>query len=316
MARLQLQIAAPDVRPASDPDGRREICTRIARCLVGPDGPDSFQFRRTRSLAESLPDEAERRPLLRALDRRDDPASCATALLAWAGHLESVGRFDDADLATGIAASLRPDDPSIDLHRARVARKAGYAEKALALYTRALDRLSDPEVPLARMARLGCVLVGPEGEHGISEILRESVRSGDAESAAVAQEARARRRIGSGDVPGAVRDLLCAAVRYPRALDRGRVGLALADLLLSRDDLDAARAVLEEVERQALPRQAEWARARLWQLARRTGDQIGLRRWAESTSNDLVALLPPRRTAGPSPSAAPIRAAIRRLSAL
>lgn len=316
MARLHLQTASHDRSPRPSTGDRREIREPLGHCLTGGAAPESFQFRRLRALVAALPHEAERRPLLRALDRSDRPAECARSLLAWAGHLETIGRFDEADFATGLAARICPDDPAIDLHRARVARKAGYAEKALTLYHRALERLSDNQIPLARMARLGCVLVGPDGERGISAILRESIRSGDHESAAVAQEARARRRIGAGDLSGAVRDLLFAAVRYPRAIDRGRVGLALADLLTSRGDLAAARSVLEVVEREALPRQADWARARLLQLARCTGDEIGLRRWAESTSNDLVALLPPRRGVAPSPSATSLHSAIRRLAAL
>lgn len=304
---------APRGPTAAGPD-RRALRDRLACCLCGDEEGNTFLHRRTLSLVAALPDEGERRILSRALTMHDRPEACAQALLAWAGHLEDRGRFDEAEFATDLAARRAPDDPALDLHRARIARKAGHAEKALRHYLRTLERTEERDTALARMARLGCVLVSPEGERGITEILRESVRSGDAESAAVAQEARARRRIGVGDTAGAIRDLLMAAARYPQRIDRGRVGLDLADLLLARGDRAAATVVLEEVRAEATPPQAAAAQSRLWRIARAEGDQVGMRRWAGTTDPAaLVALLPSSR-ARRAPSRAPrLRAALRRI---
>ncbi len=304
MTLLSLQTSTT---PGGDPSrqGLSDVIERrVLECVRRGSDTTAFSVRRTRQLVLALDQVQQRVALLRALEARESPGRCAAALLALTAPLEAGAHYERAAAVADVAASLCPHDPAIDLHRARLARKAGHSEKALALYERALHSLGDDSLPLARMARLGCVLVADGGVAEVGPLIREAVRSGDDESAAVAQEARARRRIAAGDVAGAVRDLVFAAARYPDAVDRGRVGHAVADLLLARGQVSAARFVLEQVVDVGLAGQADWARTRLRQLALATHDQVGARRWAGPALSGLVALVPRLQ---PGPDDAPCR---------
>lgn len=60
-------------------------------------------------------------------------------------------------------------------------------------------------------------------------------------------EARRHRR--KGQTAAVLRDYGAARLRFPESVDKGRVRLELADVLLARNKLNAARQVLLEVER-------------------------------------------------------------------
>ncbi len=279
-----------------------------------------FLARRAEHAVRRLPEGPERRHLghvLRAALTLDADVDHRTlALVAWAGHLESRGLLDWAGTVYARARAFHPDDPELTLHAARVARKLGDVEAARTLYRR-VERLDDPSGRLARMAGIGQALLTVEPRAALARSLRSAVRAGDAEAAAVAQEARAALRRDAGELDGALRDYLGAAVRYGHRADRGRVGHEAADMLLAARDPLAARELLLATVEVAHPAQAERARARLLGIARTVGDDLGQRRWAEGHSPSLVSLSlgPGRERAGPS-RAALVRRALERLRSL
>ena len=261
--------------------------------------PSNFLFRRAVRAVRAQPSEPSRRPLGLVLDafasdEEDASATCTrrvAALVGLAGHLESRGLLDGAVEALDFADHLRPNDPELLLHRARVARKVGDVTRARVLYDR-VARLDVRDGCLASMAAIGCALLAPDVERALGQAIRANVVRGRMEAAAVAQEARARARRSRGDVEGALRDYAVSALRFGHAADRGRIGHEMADLLMVVGDVMAARRVLLEVERAALPEQRAWARARLLQLAQVLGDELGCRRWSDAGPPALVSLAP------------------------
>ena len=286
----------------------------------GGDRARPFLARRAEHAVRRLPEGPERRHLghvLRAALTLDaDVDDRTVALVAWAGHLESRGLLDWAGTVYARARTLHPDDPELTLHAARVARKRGDIGAARALYRR-VERLDDPSGRLARMAGIGQALLHDEPRAALGRALRTAVRAGDPEAAAVAQEARAALRRDVGEVDGALRDYLGAAVRYGHRADLGRVGHEAADMLLAARDPLAARELLLATVESAHPAQAERARARLHGIARTVGDDLGQRRWAEGHAPSLVSLsLGPGRQGGGPSRARLVRRALERLRSL
>jgi tetratricopeptide (TPR) repeat protein len=265
----------------------------------------SFRIRRAEAELRAAPASNEGVVLARVLqsvaDEDVDRDERVGALLQWAGFLESRGRLDEAADILELARLESPSDAGLTLHAARVARKSGRSDDARALYRRV--RVLDGENgSLGAMARVGEALLDPDPRQALGRALREAVRSGDREAAAVAQEERFRARRTAGDLRGALRDGLVAAARYRDSVDRGRVGHELADLLLGAGDLLGARRILLEVEARAHPDQAAWARSRLRDLSRRLGDEIGRRRWRDAPLPALISLTPaPRSRPDPAP---------------
>lgn len=297
MPPLHLRALPDD--PVSNPGAEavRGGATRLVLRVAG-EGLDeaSFVGRRAADAVARLPSDGERRQLRRILEHVRDPRGCSEALVLWAARLESAGRISEGVRAMDVALSLSPDDPSVVLHAARLARKADDRSRARRLY----DRVAELDVGdgrLGRLAGVGRALVSQEPESALTRALRLARIAGDAEAAAVAQEARAGIRREKGDASGAIRDYVVAAARYEDPLDIGRIGHEVADLLVAAGDLPAARLVLLETAHRARPRQSLWARSRLLVLSRALGDQVGMRRWADVPTPPFTSLLP--RRAGP-----------------
>lgn len=314
MTPITLPFAPPAPGPAAPAPATREtpasqgigpLVLQLARRRVAP---DSFVARRTRAAVESLPDPVEARLAAGVADHftgeaRDLPEGL-TALLSWAGHLEARGSLASATRILEVARELSPLDPELALHAARVARKARNFARARALY-RDVERLDDGTGRLARLSRVGRAMIAPDADARLGRVLREAVEGGDGESAGVALEARALARRARGDAAGALRDLMAAAVRFEDPADSGRLGHQAADLLVGAGLHAEARRMLEVVAEKSLPEQARWARARLYDLARLQGDQVGSRRFRDDRQAGLVSLVPGRvgaRCAGPGRS--------------
>jgi len=289
--------------PGSDTVRPDQVGELVLRVLKEERRNEDFLTRRAHHAVESLPSGPERRHLhrvLRDVDAGREPSDRLPALVAWAGHLESRGLLDWASEVLRRARRLRPRDPALVIHEARVARKAGDVERARACYDRVAE-LDDGSGCLARMAEVGYALLVEDSGEALGRAMRRMVRAGDPEAAAVAQEARARLRRSQGEVEGALRDYAGAAVRYGDPVDVGRIGHEAADLLNAVGDPLAARRVLLATERLAHPAQAARARSRLLTLSRALDDQLGIRRWAEASPPALVSLVP-RKPAEPGRS--------------
>jgi len=278
--------------------GIGSLVLQLARRRVNP---DSFPARRTRAAVTSLPDPVEARLARRVVDcftgvERNLPRGL-TALVAWAGYLETRGKLEAADRILKVAVELSPLDPELSLHAARVARKAGNYNRAQGLYDD-VERLDDGTGRFALLGRVGHAMISPDAHRELGLVLREALQAGETEVAAVAQEARGLERAARGDRAGGIRDLLFAAVRFGDPADMGRIGHRVADLLISSGLPTVARRVLDETAQAALPDQARWARARLYDLARLSGDEVGCRRWKADRRADLVSLSPSRGRPG------------------
>lgn len=282
---------------ASGERGRRAAAGALAlraveRALEGGEGL-AFLRVRAEAEAEGLPKGAERsllRRLLSALeDAGTDAGRLADALVGYACELERTRRLPEADAAVLLARALSPADPEAALHAGRIARKLGERERALELYRAARD-LDGGAGSIARLAAVGEAVVSPEPETRLGRVIRAALRSGDAETAAVGLEERARVRRAAGRRHRAARDLCLAAVRFTDAVDRARVAHELADVAISGGDPLAAReALLVALEWGDAP-QKEHAQARLHTLARDMGDQVGARRWRVSRPPSLTSL--------------------------
>lgn len=255
----------------------------------------AFARRRAAAAVAQLPAGAERHQLTRVLECHG-VAEVVEALVIWCGQLEAAGRIGEAAEALDVALAYGPDDPTLILHAARVARKEDDRARARVLYDLVAE-LDDGDGRLSRLASVGRALVSEAPERELGRALRRARLADDHEAAAVALDARAAARRRKGDVGGAVRDYLVAAARYADPLDIGRIGHELADLLTSDGDIMAARHVLVETARRARTRQALWARSRLLVMSRALGDEVGMRRWADTPTPPLTSLSPSGRGA-------------------
>ena len=256
------------------------------------DGGDRFLLRRARAEARRLAQSAERTILLRILLLLEEGGAgprLGPALVGWACELERTQRLPEADAAVSLALALDAGSAATALHAARVARKLGDRERALALYCAARD-LDQGGGTVARLAAVGEALVSPDAERALSRVVRAALRAGDAESAAVGLEERAALRRAAGDRRGAARDLCLAALRFSDAVDRARVAHALAGVLLADGDALAAREALLAALALGDSPQQDHARGRLHTLSRDVGDQVGMRRWRSFKRPSLVSL--------------------------
>lgn len=262
-----------------------------------------FLLRRAEREIDAMESRTERSYLRRLLVQvlEEDGAGTGTLLSEYAAALEEARRLPEADAVLSLARSLEPDRADIALRAGRIARLQGDHERALGLYgvARELDR---GDGSIARLSSIG-EAVAEESEEGLSRAIRAAVRSGDHEAAGVGLEERGRLRRASGDRAGAARDFAMAAVRFSDSVDRGRVGHLLADLYVASGDPHAARETLLITMAASERSQQDHARARLHNVCRDCGDQLGMRRWRSFERPKLVSLS--GRAAGdPSTSAA------------
>lgn len=267
-----------------------------------------FLLRRAERMVEELPRGAERAVLRRVVEGVEagdaTPGVIAHWMVGYAGELERARRWGEAEEAMRVALAASPLDPEVVLHAARIARRRGDREAALMRYAlvRALDA---PCGRFTRLARIGEAMVGPDPIRELGRAIREAVRAGDGEAAAVGQEERARVRREGGDRAGAMRDLLVALARYTDPVDRARVAHDLADVAMSGSDPLAAREALFLALALGSRAQREHAWSRLHALSRSLGDELGVRRWRARRASGLVSLgarrLTPReRSAAPA----------------
>jgi hypothetical protein len=265
--------------------------------------PDAFTLRRAAAEVAGLEKSAEKTILLRAvrvLEEGAAEARLSAAMVSYACELETTRRLPEAEAAIGLALSLDAGSGATALHAARLARKMGDRQRALALYCAARD-LDGGSGVIARLAAVGEAVVSDDGERRLGRVIRRALRAGDAESAAVGLEERAALRRAAGDRRGAARDLWTAAARYTDPVDRARAAHALAGAALALGDAGAAREALRVALAWGDAPQKEHARARLHTLSRDLGDQVGTRRWRSFQRPSLVSLSAYR----PVPSQAP-----------
>jgi hypothetical protein len=266
------------------------VLAAVERAVTG--SADEFVLRRAKREVEGLERSPEKSILTRVLavlELEDACARVAAPLVQYACELERTRRMPEADAAVSLALALDTASSATALHAARLARKLGDRERALALYCAARD-LDGGSGVIARLASVGEAVVGAEPERGLTRAIRAALRAGDGESAAVGLEERAAVRRARGDRRGAARDLCLAAARFPDGVDRARVAHALAGVVLAMGDAAAAReAMLAALSWGDAP-QKDHARSRLHTLARDTGDQVGTRRWRSFQRPSLVSL--------------------------
>ena len=254
---------------------------------------DEFGRRRAAREVEALERCAEKSILQRLLMLVEGGAApharMVKPLVSYACELERTRRLPEADAAVSLAFALDGGNPATALHAARLARKLGERERALALYCAARD-LDGAGGAIARLAAVGEAVVSDDPVRSLSRAVRRALRAGDAESAAVGLEERAAARRAAGDRRGAARDLLLAAARYADPVDRARVAHELAGVTLALGDPAAARESLLAALATGDAPQKDHARARLHTLARDLGDQVGMRRWRSFQRPSLVSL--------------------------
>lgn len=254
---------------------------------------DEFSLRRARHEAEGMAKSPERSILLRLLILAEAPnppaARLARSLVSWACELERTHRLPEANAAVSLALAADGDSAATALHAARLARKLGERERALALYCAARD-LDGDSGAIARLAEVGEAVVSDDAVTALGRVIRRALAVGDAEAAAVGLEERAAARRASGDRVGAARDLLLAAVRFTDAVDRARVAHELAGVTLAAGDAEAAREALQLALACGEAPQRDHARMRLHTLSRDVGDQVGMRRWRSFKRAPLVSL--------------------------
>ena len=266
------------------------LVLRAVELAVGG-APDAFTLRRAAAEAAGLEKSAEKTILLRALRVLEEGAEAgrlSAAMVSYACELEKTRRLPEADAAIGLALSLDVGSGATALHAARLARKMGDRQRALALYCAARDL--DGGSVIARLAAVGEAVVSDDGARRLGRVIRGALRAGDAESAAVGLEERAALRRAAGDRRGAARDLWLAAARYADPVDRARAAHELAGAALALGDAGAAREALQVALAWGDAPQKEHARARLHTLSRDLGDQVGTRRWRSFQRPSLVSL--------------------------
>jgi len=297
---MQVSTAAGTFRQISETErGERAlraaagalVLTCVERARSG--GVDEFSHRRARAEVERLETSPERTILLRLLLMVEDgtlaEARVAKALVAYACELERTRRLAEADAAVALALALDGAGSATALHAARLARKLGHRERALALYCAARD-LDGGSGPIARLAAVGEAVVSDDAVRALGRAIRRALAAGDQEAAAVGLEERAAARRLAGDRGGAARDLLLAAARFADPVDRARVAHELAGVTLAAGDADAAREALQLALACGEAPQQDHARTRLHTLSRDVGEQVGMRRWRSFKRPPLVSM--------------------------
>ena len=255
--------------------------------------PDEFSLRRARHEVQGLEKSPEASILGRLLLLMETgdlaQARLAKALVGYACELERTRRLPEANAAVALALSFDGTGSSTALHAARLARKLGERDRALALYCAARE-LDGGSGSIARLAEVGEAVVSADPVRALGRVIRRALRAGDAEAAAVGLEERANARRAAGDRAGAARDLVIAATRYTDAVDRARVAHELAGVALVQGDADAAREALQVALAWGDAPQQDHARTRLHTLSRDVGDQVGMRRWRSFKRAPLVSM--------------------------
>jgi hypothetical protein len=291
-----------------------ECCSDEAGCS----GEAGYRFLAARACREvaTLPRGAERSILRRLLLLAEQPMAersgdaLATLLAAYAGELESTQRLREAAAALALARTISAGCAEIALHAARLARRLRDPDRALVLYAEA-RRLDASGGVIARLARIGEAVVSADPERALGRAMREAVRAGHGEAAAVALEERARVRRAAGRRRGAIRDLCVAALRFADPVDRGRVAHELADIAMTTGDIATAReALLLALACGAGPQRAH-ARSRLHTMARSAGDMVGMRRWRSTAGPPALVSLAPSRVSDVVSAAGPVLARLR-----
>ena len=253
---------------------------------------DEFTLRRAHAEVARLEKSAEKSILLRAVRVLEDGGASAplsAGLVSYACELEKTRRLPEADAAIGLALALDEGSGATALHAARLARKMGDRQRALALYCAARD-LDGGDGQIARFAAIGEAVVSDDGICMLGGVIRRALRAGDAEAAAVGLEERATLRRAAGDRRGAARDLWSAAARYTDPVDRARAAHELAGAALALGDAGAAREALLVALAWGDAPQKDHARTRLHTLSRDLDDQVGMRRWRSFQRPSLVSL--------------------------
>jgi tetratricopeptide (TPR) repeat protein len=285
----------------STPGERGRRAAVVALVLRGVESglerAESWEFVRLRAEREvaAVESGAERALLKRVLRLADAAvegevsAPLAETLVEYAYRLETTRRLPEAEAVLALARSLAPESAETALHAGRVARLQGDRERALALY-RAARELDGGGGSIGRLAAVGEAVVSEEAEPALSLALRQALRAGDAEAAAVALEERGRIRRARGARRAAARDLCVAAMRFEDPVDRARVAHQMADLFVASDDPRAAREALLLALAVGDSTQREHARGRLHTVSRDMDDQVGMRRWRSFQRPALVSL--------------------------
>lgn len=254
---------------------------------------DGFGLRRAQREVEGLERSAERSILQRLLSSVETGTAPGTRVartaVQYACELERTQRLPEADAAVRLALALDGASAVTALHAARVARKLGERDRALALYCAARD-LDVDNGAIARLAAVGEAVVGASPMPALSAAIRAALVAGDGEAAAVGLEERAGLRRAAGDRRGSARDLMAAAARFTDGVDRARVAHALAGALLAAGDSDGAREALLLALAWGDQPQQDHARTRLHTLSRDGADQVGMRRWRSFQRPSLVSL--------------------------
>jgi hypothetical protein len=249
---------------------------------------DAFGLRRAEREVERLDRSAERSILQRLLSSVESDAvpgaRVARVAVQYACELERTHRLPEADAAVRLALALDPASAVTALHAARVARKLGERDRALALYCAARD-LDGGNGVIARLAAVGEAVIGHQPVPALSRAIRAALADGDREAAAVGLEERAGARRAAGDRAGAA-----AAGRFTDAVDRARVAHALAGVLLGEGDTDGTREALLLALAWGDAPQQDHARTRLHTLSRDVQDQVGMRRWRSFQRPSLVSM--------------------------
>lgn len=255
--------------------------------------PDEFSLRRARREVEGLEKSPERSILDRLLlvleGGTPAQARLASSLVSYACELERTRRLPEANAAITLAFALDGTGSSTALHAARLARKLGERERALALYCAARE-LDGGSGAIARLAQVGEAVVSADPVRALGRAIRHALRQGDPEAAAVGLEERAAARRAAGDRAGAARDLVIAATRYTDTVDRARVAHELSGVALAVGDAAAAREALQVALAWGDAPQQDHARTRLHTLSRDLGDQVGMRRWRSFKRPPLVSM--------------------------
>lgn len=323
---MSLQTAASTFRQISETErgerARRAAAGALALACVErarDGGADEFSLRRARREAEALEKSPEKSILLRlvllAEAHEPNQPRLAAALVSYACELERTRRLPEADAAVTLALALDGSGSATALHAARLARKLGERDRALALYCAARE-LDGGSGAIARLAEVGEAVVSDEPASALGKVIRRALQAGDGEAAAVGLEERAAARRRAGDRRGAARDLVLAAARFTDAVERARVSHELAGVTLGAGDAAAAREALQLALAWGDAPQQDHARTRLHTLARDLGDQVGCGAGARSSARrssrcrpiarlPRPARSPPASSAGASRSAHP-----------
>jgi hypothetical protein len=213
--------------------------------------------------------------------------SVACVLGDHADLLETAGRLEEAEAMLTLARSLAPERADLALRSARVARLSGDRGGALTRYREAAA-LAGGVGPIARLAGVGEGVVSKDPYRALTLAIRQALEESATEAAAVGLEERANYLRGQGERAAATHDLRCAAARFTDPVDLGRVAHALADLFAADHDPVATREALLFAVSRGDRRQREHAQARLQNVSRDVGDELGMRRWRPSHTPTLV----------------------------